>query len=943
MKKSLIRAKLWDEESHAEALKTIIDECVCSLAHRPRPPPRVSLSSVEKGDEICIDIVYFEGIPHLHAEDKFSAFSACVRLKDRSIATQTQTLKALWIERYGNPKRITADSEYDKPLFYKFCSEYDIALSIVATEAHNQNGTIEAGNRVLRMFFRRIRLSEPQLNLEQVVEHAVFGKNCCTGSKGATSYELWLEKPPPSDQMILPIRAAFAAKQARAKIFRALKPGHRDHTDVCVGQYVRFYREKKGWSTPCQVVSVDRNMITVIHNNTQKTAGRTGVIPCDPPFAILLNPDECNLDFDEGIRNIQNDENSIIEPSTISPTEGQNVQENLPNENLIENEETALEPVIETTPSMTGSVIEPASSKSSRASGSAMVLRSSTNAQSESKESSELDQSQVLTFVSTHFYSSMPFTSSSKLAQQEEMAESYLQEKENWIRSKAFDLVKISDVPSGANIISSHVIYKWKSETTLKARIVPHGHRDEEKQFLRTDAPTMSVEVLRMIVSIAVENQWRIGSLDVKAAYLQATGFNRIIYVRPPKEDQDRNNLWKLEKPAYGLADSGRLWFLTAFRALESHGLRSCPYDKTIFASKNSLLFVTTQVDNFLFTGTHSEMMLFTDYMKAQFQLSELEYDNFCVYGTKFSRDKHGIRMSQRAKIMELQQFPLSAERRRMHEEPVTRAERLFYMSTVGSILFVGHVTSPIAARMAGVLASALPNLSVKDIKNMNAVVRKLHSGLPAIAELFFAVIKKSEDQPVWLTFSDASFSEDYVKNRAGVLVTRSFGLGENCPMHVIDFCSHKLRRVARSTKAAETLAASEGYDRAFYCHSVAVWMSSRLFSGMFLVLDNSSLYMDISTSRTPKEKRLKVDLALLREAFDSGALCGVIWAATVHQLADAMTKADEKSDTRLMLALGDGCLRHSYENCPFKISPQFASLNTAKAGMVKDVSRQAI
>jgi hypothetical protein len=152
MKKSLIRAKLWDEESHAEALKTIIDECVCSLAHRPRPPPRVSLSSVEKGDEICIDIVYFEGIPHLHAEDKFSAFSACVRLKDRSIATQTQTLKALWIERYGNPKRITADSEYDKPLFYKFCSEYDIALSIVATEAHNQNGTIEAGNRVLRMF-----------------------------------------------------------------------------------------------------------------------------------------------------------------------------------------------------------------------------------------------------------------------------------------------------------------------------------------------------------------------------------------------------------------------------------------------------------------------------------------------------------------------------------------------------------------------------------------------------------------------------------------------------------------------------------------------------------------------------------------------------------------------------------------------------------------------
>ena len=173
--------------------------------------------------------------------------------------------------------------------------------------------------------------------------------------------------------------------------------------------------------------------------------------------------------------------------------------------------------------------------------------------------------------------------------------------------------------------------------------------------------------------------------------------------------------------------------------------------------------------------------------------------------------------MSQRDKILELQQFPLSAERRRMHEEHVTRAERLFYMSTVGSILFVGHVTSPIAARMAGILASALPNLSVKDIKIMNAVIRKLHSGLPAIAELFFRATNESKEVPIWLTFSDASFSEEYTKNRAGVLVTRSFGLGENSPMHVIDFCSHKLRRVARSTKTAETLAASEGYDRAFY------------------------------------------------------------------------------------------------------------------------------
>jgi Reverse transcriptase (RNA-dependent DNA polymerase) len=135
-------------------------------------------------------------------------------------------------------------------------------------------------------------------------------------------------------------------------------------------------------------------------------------------------------------------------------------------------------------------------------------------------------------------------------------------------------LVKTSDIPPRSNVISSHVVYKWKTEDALKARIFPHGHKDDEKELLRTDAPTMAVEILRLIVSIAAEKGWKLGSLDVKAAYLQAAGFQREIYVRPPSEEGDNSHVWKLEKHAYGLADSGRLWFLTAFKALESYELR---------------------------------------------------------------------------------------------------------------------------------------------------------------------------------------------------------------------------------------------------------------------------------------------------------------------------------------------------------------------------------
>jgi hypothetical protein len=67
----------------------------------------------------------------------------------------------------------------------------------------------------------------------------------------------------------------------------------------------------------------------------------------------------------------------------------------------------------------------------------------------------------------------------------------------------AFNLVKIPDVPVGASIISSHVVYKWKAEDSLKARIVPHGHRDVEKQFLCSNNVCRRFKV---VFSIAVKN-----------------------------------------------------------------------------------------------------------------------------------------------------------------------------------------------------------------------------------------------------------------------------------------------------------------------------------------------------------------------------------------------------------------------------------------------------
>jgi Reverse transcriptase (RNA-dependent DNA polymerase) len=969
MKACIVKAGLWEEQAHSEALKAILEDCACNLAKNPKPYPRVSLSSTHKGEELCIDIIYLEGVPHLHAEDKYTAFSACSKLANRLISEQIATLSNVWITPHGTPKRITADSEYDKAEFRAFCDGIDCDLVITATEAHHQNGTIEAGNRILRMFYRRIRMAERQLTPLQAVENAVYGKNCCTGSKGSSSYELWFGNSPKVTEISPTLKAAYDAKQARTRIFRAIRPGHRGYEDVKVGEYVQFFREKKGWSTPCIVVSVSRNIVTVIHNNLHKTAARSSIIPCDPPFSVFLDTDDCILEPGNGTgipdggnhsdiplsdRNVvssgPNDASSAVNNSSNEPATETDTSTGGPDMAVISaTREVSPTPVLIVTPlSDAASSGRVPRERPVSTTPSDRVLRSRATNPTESVEGHNLtdrctEHLAVVEFRAAHFITTMPFTRSSHLASSEDMADAYVKEKQNWLKASAYKVIDQANLPRYPNIIGSHVIYKYKPDGTLKARIVPHGHTDDEKAFLRTDAPTMSVEVMRLLVSMAAERGWRLGSLDIKAAYLQASGFDREIFVRPPKEEADSIHLWQLEKPAYGLVESGRLWFLTAFKALEAHELQPCPYDKTLFKLKDCSLFVTTQVDNFIFTGTDRAMNGFSAYMSTRFELSELDFDNFSVCGTVFRRDRAGIHIGQRENITELVEYPLARDRRRMHDEPVTRAERLFYMSTVGSMLFVGRVTSPIVARMAGVLASALPFLAVKDIKTINAAIRRIKTNLPSIAELHFMAPSKADKKPdsFLLVFTDASFHEEATRNRAGVLVTRSFGLDSDSPAHVIDFCSHKLRRVARSTKTAETLAASEGYDRAYYIGAVLAWMEIR--HGLFMVLDSSSLFADVSSTRTPKEKRLKVDLALLRESFENGDLGAVIWAETTAQLADAMTKADEKADSRMLLALSEGVLRYPYRDCLTKVSPVFGDLNGAKGGVVKDTQSTQI
>ena len=140
-----------------------------------------------------------------------------------------------------------------------------------------------------------------------------------------------------------------------------------------------------------------------------------------------------------------------------------------------------------------------------------------------------------------------------------------------------YEHTKLVEIPPGANIVGSHVVYRIKKDESahykFKARLLVHGNEDIEKEDIRTDAATAYLTAIRLILSMSVCYRFHLGQIDIKAAYFQSGPIQRRIYVRPPRELLLFRTLWMFLSLPYGIVEAGRQWQLTPDDFLHAIGL----------------------------------------------------------------------------------------------------------------------------------------------------------------------------------------------------------------------------------------------------------------------------------------------------------------------------------------------------------------------------------
>jgi hypothetical protein len=114
-----------------------------------------------------------------------------------------------------------------------------------------------------------------------------------------------------------------------------------------------------------------------------------------------------------------------------------------------------------------------------------------------------------------------------------------------------------------------------------------------------------------------------------------------------------------------------------------------------------------------------------------------------------------------------------------------------------------------------------------------------------------------------------------------------------------------KVRRVVKSTLAAETLALLDAAEAGVYFANFITELLN--LPGAELVkcfVDNKSLVDSLHSTKSVDDKHLRINLALLSDMLERGDLSSVTWVQSARQLANVLTKRGASAH-QLLSAVG--------------------------------------
>lgn len=920
-------------------------ECeICQKYKRAPLRPIVGFNMAnEFNDVVAIDLKEWNHTPTIwfcHMIDLATRYSAAAVIHKKDKSTIISKIMTHWISKFGSPKQFHSDNggEFNNEDFRSMAENFNIRITTTAAGSPWSNGCNERHNGIIGETVSKV-LSDTKCSLEIALSWAIAAKNSLENCNGFSPNQLVFGKNPNYPSVLYDkvpaleastssetvrtnlnalhkAREAFIQKESSEKLRRALLHQVRPTGEQFGNGDRVFYKRLDGnkWCGPGTVIGHENKQILVRHGGVYYRCHACNVMKAGQDNNISTEKGEPKTNFPESRENtlqIQNDkrcytyDDSDIEDTNDEPT-ANNVEEedSVNNGNTVQDASNAR---VDTEVIKEATMLPKSKSRISYISKNAEDWKDATVLGRAGKATGKYryfvnvlddgeENAKCLNWQEVDDWKEIE--SHETYLCMEEMEKAKLSELQNWQSNNVYTSV----LDSGQKCVSCRWIISEKQNPDglpyVKARLVARGF-EEDTSDIQTDSPTCGKESFRIVLSIAAAYKWKCNSIDIKAAFLQGGPLQRDVYLRPPPEADEDKRLWHLKTCVYGLNDASRYWYLRTREVLFGLGMKASKYDKSIFYyyDNGSLSgIISCHVDDFFWCGNVNFKKTVIHELRKVFMFGTEQSGMFKYIGLHIMQQSDGrIILHQNSQIDALETSVISHERLAQSDSNLNDREIGVFRKICGQLNWFVSQSRPDIAFDSCDLSCSIKNATVKDLVKANKVVRKTKSERVSIK---FPPLDLATCTIV--VYSDASYGNlPDGSSQGGYIIMLKDRRGLCIPL---SWSSTKIKRITRSTLASECMALQEGVDAAFLLSSI---LSELLYEGSKTIkilarTDSKGLQNAIYSTKAVQDKRLRVDIARLRQLVERNELSQVEWVDNTSQIADCLTK--KTASTRVLL-----------------------------------------
>ena len=215
-----------------------------------------------------------------------------------------------------------------------------------------------------------------------------------------------------------------------------------------------------------------------------------------------------------------------------------------------------------------------------------------------------------------------------------------------------------------------------------------------------------------------------------------------------------------------------------------------------------------------------------------------MESEAFSYVGFQIVQNNQGITVDQSQYVDSIEEETWQDIKSKSKETMLNEKQQSEYRSMVGSINWCARGTRPDVAYEQIELPTKLKAATVGDYKQAMKCVRKLKENE---SKIFYPSLAPMSDMSFFV-YTDASFANmsDRVSSAMGYVV---FAANKD-RVCTLEWKSGKIKRVVRSTMAAEALALSEGIGEAMFLQKMATEIKGKTHNKHFLKILFICFYM---------------------------------------------------------------------------------------------------